>query len=442
MSGGAEAAPQAQQQHAFPFIRPSAKRTPHGDRILPEMVCDRYVYLDVTRISCIIVITLCASDPSWLEYNSLFFQNWVMQYLWLVCGICYGLSSRPLLQYLGRLLLFFSVGIAANWTACRIKKDVGLPVGGNMWFVLILAIFSLLLKPLKMRIRLMSENPQELLTGAAYGCQVPDEPRLSNTSNQKSDLNRLYKGIVWMCGGLSVLLLMSSLVILSLGGLAVQTHTRRGSKEEELALRFVMHFCSEVQACLSAVWILWSFPQVCVDTSHVTWLLLVNMYTFKLICGYGETAFFSSGFQLLLIGLSAGLLGLSWRQEVSTMVQRYWMVVAFIGAWCFLPGTHGMLIVVEPEDVLVRHRFILLEILLVVGWLVAGAEMVDPKIFEADNLVWLSDWASLLFLSHQAVLIVAPQVSWPVFIALMPASWIFRKAIGGFSSSEQPDVGQ
>lgn len=432
MTDEAEVAPEA----VGLFIQSSVKRNPQGDCILPEKSCGKYAHLSVTRVSCIIVIVLCVNDRSWLEYNTLFFQNWVMQYMWLVCGVCYGLSSRPVLQYLGRLLLYFFVGVAAVWTACRIKKVNGLPIGGNMWFVLILAVFSFLLMPLKKRVANMKENPHALLAGSRRGScsRGPEEP-LSNTSSGSRD--SLLHGIAWICGGLAVLLLISSLVILPLGVLCTQTweHAKEGSHDQRATLRFVMHLCAEVQACLSAVWILWSFPHVFSDQSAVAWLLVINMYTFKLVCGYGELAIFSSGFQLLLIGLTAGDLGLSRRQWASTLFQRYWMVVAFIGSWCFLPGTHGMLMLVEPGDFLERQRFILLEALLVVGWLVAGADMVDPKIFDADDLTWLSDWASLLFLSYQAVLIIAPDNVWLVFIGMMPVVLVFRK-IAGLSSTK------
>lgn len=381
-----------------------------GDSILPAKTCGKYVHLDVTRVSCIVVIALCASEPSWLEYNTLFFQNWVIQYLWLVCGICYGLSSRPLLQYLGRLLLYFFIGIAAIWTACRIKKVKGLPMGGDMWFVLVYAIFSLLLKPLKMRILRMQEDPQRFLISA------PTRTR-----------KRLFKGIAWICGGQAILLLVSALVIIPLGVLAVH-HFRLSDNLE--AYTFIMHICAEVQACLSAVWIVYCVPYYFSDGGVIAWLLLANMYTFKFVCGYGETAFFSSGFQLLLIGLTASNLGLSKREQVSICFRRYWMVVVFLCAWCFTPGTHGWLMMTEPKDLWTRERFILLEVLLVVGWLVSGADWVDPKIFEADDLMWISDWASLLFLLHQALLISVPQACWLVFVGLMPASWIFRRIAG------------
>lgn len=178
------------------------------------------------------------------------------------------------------------------------------------------------------------------------------------------------------------------------------------------------------------------FPQVFSDIAAVPWLLVINMYTFKLICGYGDTSFFASGFQLLLIGVAACNLGLARRQDISTFFQRYWMVVAFIGAWCFLPGTHGMLMMIEPNDLWERERFIVLEALLVVGWLVAGADMVDPKIFDSDDLTWLSDWASLIFLSQQAIFIASPEASWWVFIGLVPTIWMFRK-IAGITSARQ-----
>lgn len=437
MTATEESAPAVQDggvRCASPFACHSPERNPQGDSILPQRTCGKYVHLDVTRVGCIVAIALCAGEASWLKYNTLFFQNWVIQYLWLVCGICYGLSSRPIWEYSGRLLLYFFLGIAAIWAACRIKKVGDFSLGGNMWFVIVLGAFSFILMPLKRHLQKIIDNPHQFRHSSFGSGHTPEEHDHRHDVPTGCEVS-FFRRSLWLCGGLAFLMSLVALAILPLSVIAIK-NSSGAEYDERGTIYFTMHLCSEVQACVSAIWICWIFPYLFNDMSTIAWLLLVNMYTFKFVCGYSVTSYFSSGFQLMLVGLTAGRFGLSWRQEISTCVQRYWMAIAFLGAWCFLPGTHGMFMLFEPQDLLARQKFILLEAILVICWLVSGADMVDPKIFEVDELTWFSDWASLVFLLQQAVLIIIPDGNWLVFLGLMPVVLTFRK-ITGLSSVPQ-----
>jgi len=201
-------------------------------------------------------------------------------------------------------------------------------------------------------------------------------------------------------------------------GLTGQAHAQALAAE-------VSHY---LQACASGLWILWAIPPRFANRAVVAWLLLANFYVHRLYYGYGSMGVPFHGFHLVMVALTAHEFGLSQCRRIGRLAHRYWMLVCFLCAFLWTPGMHGSLGIQPPDDIILRGRFVVIEAVLVVGWLCAGQDLVDPKIFSEDKLHWVNEWALLAFLAHQAVhWVVKSPINWCVLLALGPLCWLGRR---------------
>ena len=44
-------------------------------------------------------------------------QNWGLQIMCLICGVCWSMSQRPAASYASRLVIYFCLGTSCNWLA-------------------------------------------------------------------------------------------------------------------------------------------------------------------------------------------------------------------------------------------------------------------------------------------------------------------------------------
>merc|ERR1719469_1433476 len=135
----------------------AAVRIPGSESVLDPNT-KRHVHLDIIRV---LAVCFVAVDHGYKEYsvqNVLFTQNWVLQLLWVVCGISWSLTRRGASGYVLRLGMYFIVGACLNWLAWVAKgKDWQHDIEGTiyqMFFILglmIYVVFTSCIKPMLLR---------------------------------------------------------------------------------------------------------------------------------------------------------------------------------------------------------------------------------------------------------------------------------------------------
>uniref|UniRef100_A0A7S4QA49 Uncharacterized protein n=1 Tax=Alexandrium monilatum TaxID=311494 RepID=A0A7S4QA49_9DINO len=408
------------------------------DAVFDELLAlnGRYVHLDVTRICCIVCLTIGTFDPRHYEWNTLYAQSWILQLAWLVSGFCFCLSKRPLLSYLLRILAYFTLGAVINictWLINDWQWEFGFWfVVHQMNFVFCLFWVLLLLAPLKRHL-------QGLAEGARATMETFQEKGPEEGSTRFRDFHLqggAARGFVVLTGGLAVISLFCCLAIspalrdlciqmskhgINLGSSGLRTEERAGSLGKNVGV------C--LQTICSGFWIVLVLPRFFKNTGVVAWALLANLYMHRLVWGYGRGGFFFDGVYYVMIALTAYHLGLSRRRQLGKLVHRYWMVVFFLLRFCCAPGLHGALGLQPPEDRYDRERFILVEALFLISWLTAGQHMADPAIFADDQLGWVNMWALTAFPTVVGAKWLIPwPLSWMLLVALGPACWLCQRS--------------
>jgi len=408
----------------LPGLQASAKAADENRLLDPSLALSgRYVHLDITRICCIVCVVFSFFDERYATNNVVLNQNWVLPLLWVVCGVCFGLSEKPLHEYLGRLLLYAGIGLLVNWTSWEIN---GWRAGSFFWdmaaqmqFVMSLIGICLLLAPLKGYLRRLKEedlgndDTRELMSRDSVLC---------GTVTVFSGLLAITVGFALLAPSIAWLTRFFQRQAAPLG----LDHTNLDAS----ARAFVLY----LQIVASGIWIFQAYMRFFPDRSLMPWILIINFYghlvLFDADLGISRSVHFFHGLYLVMVALAALHLGLHRRRQLGKLVLRYWMVVAFVLGFLWPPG----LVVgnLEPPRGFSMHgRYVLLEAIIVSGWLCAGQLLFDTKIYTQDKLAWVNDWALMAFITHRAVLWgFGFHMGWAVLLALGPVclagSWCAR----------------
>jgi len=426
----------------------SGKRTGKGDRVLTadedadrllasnSAVDGRFPYLDLTRLICIWLVVMDHGGTLYGVWNVMYVQGWVLQYLYIIAGISFGMSKTPLLQYVGRLGMYFLVGVFCNFTAWVVK---GMDWKGQMWdvvfqfwFVFGLMGFVCCLAPLKaylMRVRDRAV-PQDWE-------QVPRDELQHWYIAILQGLAAVGFGVVaikvvWHLALVPLVQRSLTLPVVALGrytGYGAE-HWGLPSTNDEGA-EFLEHFCTYLQVTAISVFIILIFPMVSNQTSLVGWLVLLNTYLHRVFCYRAQEARMINSFDVTMIGMTCYYLGLRHRKVVGTYLVRYWFLVLFACAMLWPPGAHGRFDENPPKALTHRVMDNAQEALLVVLFLTAIERMVDTNIFMVDipkSTMWaLNVYGFLLFLVHKAIHIMIPQpLNWFLLVALFLPVFLMR----------------
>lgn len=395
------------------------------DALLPPSTDGHYPHLDLWRAICIGVVVLDHGNWRYSEWNLLFGQNWTLQYIFCICGICFGLTRKGVLGYLGRLGCYVIVGVMLNLLANIIAgndwRKNPWDVVFQFWFVVALMGYSVVLLPLK-----------SFLEGQRAAVPDVESARSQGTTHFLKSLVVLLAGLLTLYLGLScglAKLLKGAL------GTEIAAAVRRlgpglsfwaGSPEEVLATAI-----AAIELTLSNVWLAVAFPLLFPNEKAITaWLVFCNMHARRLstwYSGVGEKVM--NGLDLMLLGLVAYYLGLKFRREIGERIARYWFIWLAICGLVWKPGTHGRLDLLMPEEwnMLWRMQFLSSTFMLV--FLTAGERCFDPRIFTEDRCYFVNHLGLFLFLVHKAVHIVFPEPwNWLVILSWLPIFWFFHQA--------------
>mmetsp|Transcript_130729 Transcript_130729/g.279591 ORF Transcript_130729/g.279591 Transcript_130729/m.279591 type:complete len:442 (-) Transcript_130729:77-1402(-) len=403
----------------------------------------RYVHLDISRACCIVCVVVNVFDARLGDWNILYAQSWVLQLLWVVCGICFSMSQRTFVSYMGRMSLYFAIGVTANWSAWLFN---GWNWAENFWsmlaqnsFVFILILIIIILAPVRTYLRRLAVQGRDLTLPLATSPQEePEEQHLIECSSR--DRAEFLQCCMILSSGIFLLAVTFVLVLRpALRDMEplIQRHREKlglpGVTDIRTGAEYYVEASYSLQTCLAGLWIVYCWPKLFKDKTLMAWALIVNLYIHRLVVGYGTPDLPFHGFSLFLVALTACELGMAGRKRLGGLVVRYWMVGCFLLAFLWTPGLHGDLMQQPPRDLYQRERYILIEAVFVVGWLTAGQYMVDVKIFTVDKLTWVTDSALVAFLVHQSVIWVFPrEVALGFMLCIGPFCWICHRGLSGF----------
>jgi len=387
----------------------------------------RHPCLDVIRIICIGLVCVDHGGTSFGAWNVMYVQAWVLQYLFLICGICFGVSSKTTGGFVWRLASYFCAGVFCNLCAYVILGLDWMSDLFNMvfqfWFVAALMGFIVALAPLKAHLCSTVEKYQEVGrlhtksadTFAVFG---PISPATAFTL---------------LCGGyaafhfiysVSVIPLMQTFLGTPLAAL-VRTHMGKGAEfwglpmTSEDGREFIGLLFVYLRLSASNIYIVVCTPMLSVKLPLVGWLVLINTYAQKMVLYRAAEARMINGFDCAMLGLVCYYYGLYKRRVIGAYLVRYWFVLLFLCACLWPPGKVGRFDEFPPEDLLTRARDNFLELIFVVLFLTAAERMIDPEIFTTDRLEYLGNWAFAVFLVHKAVhLLVPAPMNWVVLLSL------------------------
>lgn len=465
--------PRDQLKVSYGAASPSRQAAPRlagsdidSDLLPPRIVKGEHPYLDITRICCVWCVAVDHGNWTFGQWNCMFTQDWVLQYLFLVSGVGYGLSSRRLGGYLSRLSAYFVLGVLMNWSAAAIAgwnwKGNMFDVVFHLWFVVGLMIYAILLAPLKWYLQSTMEKAsregESSPRAAAERESVPEadhpeveSPQQAPAEAQENSLQQVRDSVLWammVIGGGLVCIFFFFLVVmrpvvqlLAAGAGSSLSVFGQGAdfwglpQDYAEAKIFFQRLLTYLMCTCTNIYFMVVCPHVLKEASTTTWLVIVNTYVHKLFFYRAQDDRMLHGLDLMLMGMSCYYFGLRHRQLIGRYVVRYWFAVLLVGALLWPPGAHQRFDEVPPgpQDTEQRIRVYLLEAIFVVIWLAAGERLVQPEIFTEDKLKFLNNWGMLTFLVHKAVHIaVVPPLNWAFLVLLAPACYLVEHSFRGF----------
>uniref|UniRef100_A0A7S0FWU0 Uncharacterized protein n=1 Tax=Pyrodinium bahamense TaxID=73915 RepID=A0A7S0FWU0_9DINO len=396
-------------------------------------------FLDITRICCVWCVAIDHGNARFGRWNTLFTQDWVLQYLYLVCGVCYGMSRRSLLSYEVRLGAYVVIGIFVNWTAWVVTqrdwKGNFFNVIFHLWFVLGLMVYAACLAPLRPYL----ERLRRQACAADESTPEADHPESPGGGELAAQRRHFAWALAVLVGGpLAIALLFVVCLIPFLQLLAPfvwrfcialgdgGTFWGLPSTVEQ-SREFIAQLCTYCMLTCCNLYLICVCPWVFRRTSITTWAVFCNTYGHRLLFYRAQDERPFHGVDLMLLALTSYYLGLRHRRVIGELVVRYWFVVLFFCGLLWPPGIHGRFDEDPPKDIELRVRVNLLEAIFVVVWLVAGERIVSPEIFKKDKMDFMNDWALVVFLTHKAVHIVVPSpLNWAFLVGLAFVCWLCR----------------
>lgn len=394
----------------------------------------RLYCLDVARIMCVALVAVNHGGTTWSDqfglWNEMYVQQWVLQWLFIICGMSFAMSHRNSSGYLVRLGCYFIIGAFTNWCAWAIAgkdwRSQPWNVVFQFWFIIGVMMYICCLTPLKHYLQRIS----------ARGPSLPLDQELG-----------LAHGLAVICLALvaihySIKFALAPLCEWALGRAMMQLHSVAGAggqfwglpKNLAQANKFVEELLGYVQVSIGSMVILWLFPRVSNRLPLTNWLVLLNVYAFRCFVVRGQFARVIDGFDFTMIGLANYYLGLSYRRTIGKYMVRYWFVMLFVFALLIPPGTFGRFDEHTMHDLSFRIRYHVVELCMTVLLLCAAERIVDGGIFTEDRLAWLSWWSLYVFLFHKFIHIVVPSpLNWLVLLLLAPLCWAIH---GGSDKAE------
>lgn len=388
----------------------------------------RYPHLDVTRFCCILVLFMESADPGIVMSNSMNVQEWARPLLWLLSGICFAKTDRHALAYLGRQLMFLSLGVSVNLVAWYLQglpmHDKARQIVGKMIYLLVLIVSLALLAPLKhFVLRPMVEAKQRL--------PMSEEER----NVYRSWRSQAY--FVLVAGLIGLVILTEHLIGPALGrfyagdaGQEMLTSLGTDVKGSAASLASGLATARGLEVCLGGLWILGCYVKLFNNHAMTAWAMLGYFYCHRLLFGWDASDLQVHCFYFVLVAMTAHFLGLARRSQLGAMARRYWMVVLFVGGILWQPGLVGDMTHQPPASGdWLRSRYVLTEAVLVLAWLTGGMYMADPKIFSEDGLGFVNDWILLVYLLHQAAFtLLGDQFTYGFLALLLPVCWFLRSS--------------
>lgn len=389
----------------------------------------RFHFLDVVRIVCVGLVVVNHGGTKWSDkfglWNEMYVQQWVLQWLFIVCGISFAMSSRNTPGYLARLGLYFAIGVCTNWCAWVITgmdwKHNFWDVIFQFWFIFGLMMYLIGLTPIKYYLKKVSAK--------AY--VLPDSGLLGTVTAVAIIVAMVF--MVHLCFTLA----LGPFLNVTLGRGFVWVHKVAGDGADfwgmpansQESLAFIQELLSYLQVSFASLLILLIFPMVSDKLSLTTWLVLINMYAFRCIYPRGQFGRIVDGFDFTMLGLVNYHLGLSYRKTIGKYMVRYWFVILFVFSLIIPPGTFGRFDETGMPSAGFRIRYHTVELALVVLLLSAGELMADSKIFTEDKADFLNWWALYMFLFHKFIHLVIPHpFNWLVILCLAPICWVVHSA--------------
>jgi len=391
-------------------------------KLLPDTPDGRHPSLDVIRIVCIWLACVDHGGTPFGYWNTMYVQSWVLQYLFMICGICFGMTKKGLPSYLSRLGMYFVVGVCCNWMAWAIAgldwKHNSWDIVFQFWFVFGLMMYCVALYPLKQ-----------------YLARVKIEKQASESSWAE-----FARGVAVLVLGFAVIKLLFRAVLIPIMQKEVAAPlasaiSQMGSSAQfwgipsnpDDAATWCGRFITYLETSLSSVYLVIVSPFLFSRLSAVGWLVIANNYYHRCFEYRGQDSRIFNGFDVTFLGLTCFYFGLQYRRVIGEYFIRYWFLFLFICALLWPPGTTGRWDEQPPTDAKKRLAYNFMEMIFVVFFLSAAERMADPKIFSEDRMEFMGNFTLLLFLVHKAIYILVPQpYCWLVILSLIPFCYIMQ----------------
>lgn len=389
------------------------------DRSRLEDILDRssrrHVHLDMMRVLCVFLVAIDHGDPEYARWNVLFSQCWVLQLLWMIAGISWSLTERPLHTYIWRLATYLVLGSAFNWASMVVAhidwKNNLFDVVFQMWFVVGLIAFCTLTAHLK---KSLKRSREVLLQPPGSVDERPSNwtrhlPEFMQMPATYKDPHVAHKMVVLIGGVLIVVYIMHLLFTQPIRAIfkLLQGTMGKGAMYWTADLDY-KSVTGQLGLSMGLLWLAYTGPLLFREPGFIPWMLILYVYINRIfvipyVYGVLKIDRILVGFELFVVGLGASFLGMKDRPKLKLLIPRFWFVLPFVGAYLWDCNWYGRFDEDPPTNPSMMLRWKVGEAMCMVTFLVAGEAFFDSRISTDGEGRWLTNWALITYLVHKGI---------------------------------------
>jgi len=341
-------------------------------------------YYDLWRFICVTCVVITHRWEGYHEKNFFAVGQWVLQFLMLISGTCFGKSSSPLWRYCRRLVMIWAVGTLLNWTALVATqgdwRNNPERVSYQMLFALQILTSAIMITPLKWQVHFGTP-------------QLRENQDISGRSRRSYEVMAMlwYLAIICHAG------------ILRLGHPCWEATQLAEAGHERYAIELLESAFILLVASLAHAWL----PEEA--RGWIGWAMFLLLEGSRVLHAEPRPGSELHLNDLYMWATFIHVVPLKYDQEIGRGMAQLWPVWA-VGCALLsgLPGSEPPFPALQPsQEVLQRARFYAVESILVLAFVTiptAGPNwtMTIPA-WTGPGLRWLNSLSLVAFCTHKAI---------------------------------------
>jgi len=364
--------------------------------VAPHGAGKRIAYIDAWRLLCVVAVMVTHSTEVYAEWNVFAVQAWVLPIFIMISGMLFAIGQLPTLDYVVRLLTYFSAGVALN----AVAAEWG-PRAPEAWW---------------------TEFPSRIVCQTAFVLMLAGAGIIASPLRHQLNFLKGSAREVRFAFGYSMIAYASALVCL-LVLMFIQWYFSLDVVNQTLLLVSAATFVTLLQAAFYVH----RLPEA--RRGIAGWILLAWIYGIRVAVCVPRPGLEMHLVDLYIWALFVQKVPLRGRRVVGLAMARWWPFLLFACGVLQRPGLKGRFDQTPHASVLERLEQYTPEVAVVLAFTSIPSVGI-PDTLQMPNYIkqhsqWLTRWSLFAFISHKAVYYVVQPLPYGLALVVLAAPFFF-----------------